>query len=98
MDKQLMQEAECFTGASTQRHLEIENRRRRRRRTEKREDFRGSPGIPGSVRSMAVQKKQGVIPPSVIPPSVIPPSQGPLSARTTDSRRVGNRSERTRGE
>ncbi|XP_037550765.1 ensconsin-like [Nematolebias whitei] len=73
------------TGASTQRHLEIENRRRRRR-TGKREDFRGSPGIPGSVRSMAVQKKQGVI----------PPSQGPLSARTTDSRRVGNRSERTR--
>ncbi|KAM9709009.1 uncharacterized protein map7a isoform 3-T3 [Menidia menidia] len=41
--------------------------------------------MPGSVPSMAVQKKQ----------SVIPPSQGPLSTRTIKSQRVGNRLERT---
>ncbi|XP_017277026.1 ensconsin isoform X2 [Kryptolebias marmoratus] len=42
--------------------------------------------MPGSVPSMAVQKKQGVI----------PPSQGPLSTRTIESQRVGNRSDGTR--
>ncbi|XP_026195203.1 ensconsin isoform X2 [Anabas testudineus] len=36
--------------------------------------------MPGSIRSMAVQKKQ----------SVIPPSQGPLSTRTIESQRRGN--------
>ncbi|XP_029973340.1 ensconsin [Salarias fasciatus] len=39
-------------------------------------------GIPGSIPSMAVQKKQ----------SVVPPSQGPLSTRTIESQRKGNRS------
>ncbi|XP_051251869.1 ensconsin isoform X3 [Dicentrarchus labrax] len=42
--------------------------------------------MPGSISSMAVQKKQ----------SVIPPSQGPLSTRTVESQRKGNGSERTR--
>ncbi|XP_072221775.1 ensconsin isoform X2 [Leuresthes tenuis] len=42
--------------------------------------------MPGSVPSMAVQKKQ----------RAIPPSQGPLSTRTIKSQRVGNRFERTR--
>lgn len=42
-------------------------------------------GMPSSVPSMAVQKKQ----------SVIPPSQGPLSTRTIESQRKGKRSERT---
>ncbi|XP_026159091.1 ensconsin isoform X3 [Mastacembelus armatus] len=41
--------------------------------------------MPGSIPSMAVQKKQ----------SVIPPSQGPLSTRTTGSQRKGTRFERT---
>ncbi|XP_030574377.1 ensconsin isoform X3 [Archocentrus centrarchus] len=41
--------------------------------------------MPSSVPSMAVQKKQ----------SVIPPSQGPLSTRTIESQRKGNRFERT---
>uniref|UniRef100_A0A3P8SM35 Microtubule-associated protein 7a n=1 Tax=Amphiprion percula TaxID=161767 RepID=A0A3P8SM35_AMPPE len=39
--------------------------------------------MPGSIPSMAVQKKQ----------SVIPPSQGPLSTRTIQSQRKGNRAE-----
>ncbi|XP_035529307.1 ensconsin [Morone saxatilis] len=42
--------------------------------------------MPGSISSMAVEKKQ----------SVIPPSQGPLSTRTVESQRKGNGSERTR--
>ncbi|KAF7201325.1 ensconsin isoform X3 [Nothobranchius furzeri] len=42
--------------------------------------------MPGSVPSMAVQKKQ----------SVIPPSQGPLPTRTIESHRTGNKSENTR--
>ncbi|KAM4542071.1 ensconsin isoform 2-T3 [Odontesthes bonariensis] len=42
--------------------------------------------MPGSVPSMAVQKKQ----------SGIPPSQGPLSTRTIKTQRVGNRFERSR--
>ncbi|XP_040915823.1 ensconsin-like isoform X4 [Toxotes jaculatrix] len=41
--------------------------------------------MPGSIPSMAVQKKQ----------SVIPPSQGPLSTRTVESQRKGNAFERT---
>ncbi|XP_047201778.1 ensconsin isoform X2 [Girardinichthys multiradiatus] len=41
--------------------------------------------MPGSIPSMAVQKKQ----------NVLPPSQGPLSTCTFESRRVGNRSEGT---
>ncbi|XP_022605890.1 ensconsin-like isoform X2 [Seriola dumerili] len=40
--------------------------------------------MPGSIPTMAVQKKQ----------SVIPPSQGPLSSRTIDSQRKRNGSER----
>ncbi|TKS86963.1 Ensconsin Epithelial microtubule-associated protein of 115 kDa [Collichthys lucidus] len=40
--------------------------------------------MPGSIPSMAVQKKQ----------SVIPSSQGPLSSRSVDSKRKGNGSER----
>ncbi|XP_022059955.2 ensconsin-like isoform X2 [Acanthochromis polyacanthus] len=39
--------------------------------------------MPGSIPSMAVQKKQ----------SVVPPSQGPLSTRTIQSQRKGNRAE-----
>ncbi|XP_008285683.1 ensconsin isoform X2 [Stegastes partitus] len=39
--------------------------------------------MPGSIPSMAVQKKQ----------SVVPPSQGPLSTRTIQSQRKGNRTE-----
>uniref|UniRef100_A0A1A7X9C5 Microtubule-associated protein 7 n=1 Tax=Iconisemion striatum TaxID=60296 RepID=A0A1A7X9C5_9TELE len=42
--------------------------------------------MPGSMPSMAVQKKQ----------SVIPPSQGPLPTRTIESQRAGNKSENTR--
>ncbi|XP_039459677.1 ensconsin-like isoform X5 [Oreochromis aureus] len=41
--------------------------------------------MPGSVHSMAVQKKQ----------CVIPPSQGPLSTRTIESQRKRNRYEKT---
>nr|XP_019962586.1 PREDICTED: ensconsin-like isoform X3 [Paralichthys olivaceus] len=41
--------------------------------------------MPGSIPSMAVQKKQ----------SGIPPSQGPLSTRTIESQRKGNGFERT---
>ncbi|XP_005477388.1 ensconsin isoform X5 [Oreochromis niloticus] len=43
--------------------------------------------MPGSVHSMAVQKKQ----------CVIPPSQGPLSTRTIESQRKRNRYEKTEG-
>eukprot|EP00064_Thunnus_orientalis_P012953 superscaffoldBa00002049_g12989 len=42
-------------------------------------------GMPGSIPSMAVQKKQ----------SVIPPSQGPLSKHAIESQRKGNGFERT---
>lgn len=52
---------------------------------EKKEVLSESIGMPSSVPSMAVQKKQ----------SVIPPSQGPLSTRTIESQRKGKRSERT---
>lgn len=44
-------------------------------------------GMPGSVSSMAVQKRQ----------SVIPPSQGPFSPRTAESHRRENGWERTGG-
>lgn len=43
--------------------------------------------MPGSVHSMAVQKKQ----------CVIPPSQGPLSTRTIESQSKRNRYEKTEG-
>ncbi|KAM6968716.1 ensconsin isoform 2-T2 [Tautogolabrus adspersus] len=74
-----------------ERHLEIEiqeRRRRRRRRRERRGVLCESIGMPGSIPSMAVQKK-----------SVIPPSQGPLSTRTIEkgSQKKGNASERTGG-
>lgn len=39
--------------------------------------------MPGSISSMAVQKKQ----------SVVPPSQGPLSTRTIQSQRKGNKAD-----
>ncbi|XP_014824447.1 PREDICTED: ensconsin-like isoform X4 [Poecilia mexicana] len=45
--------------------------------------MRESSAMPGSIPSMAVQKKQ----------SVVPPSQGPLSTSTIDSQRVGHRPE-----
>ncbi|XP_017157925.1 MAP7 domain-containing protein 2 isoform X3 [Poecilia reticulata] len=48
--------------------------------------MRESIAMPGSIPSMAVQKKQ----------SVVPPSQGPLSTSTIDNQRVGHRPEGTR--
>ncbi|XP_014910712.1 ensconsin isoform X3 [Poecilia latipinna] len=48
--------------------------------------MRESSAMPGSIPSMAVQKKQ----------SVVPSSQGPLSTSTIDSQRVGHRPEGTR--
>ncbi|XP_054913343.1 ensconsin isoform X2 [Poeciliopsis prolifica] len=48
--------------------------------------MRESTAMPGSIPSMAVQKKQ----------SVVPPSQGPLSTSTVQSQRVGHRPEGTR--
>lgn len=50
---------------------------------ERRGDLSESSAMPGSIPSMAVKKKQ----------SIIPPSQGPLSTCTIESQRVGNRSE-----
>ncbi|XP_043998472.1 ensconsin isoform X2 [Gambusia affinis] len=48
--------------------------------------MRESTAMPGSIPSMAVQKKQ----------SAVPPSQGPLSTSTIKSQRVGHRPEGTR--
>ncbi|XP_023209140.1 ensconsin isoform X2 [Xiphophorus maculatus] len=48
--------------------------------------MRESTAMPGSIPSMAVQKKQ----------SVVPPSQGPLSTSAIESQRVGHRPEGTR--
>lgn len=44
-------------------------------------------GMPGSIPTMAVQKKQ----------SVIPPSQGPLSSRTVDSQKKRSQFEAASG-
>ncbi|XP_032403652.1 ensconsin isoform X4 [Xiphophorus hellerii] len=48
--------------------------------------MRESTAMPGSIPSMAVQKKQ----------TVVPPSQGPLSTSAIESQRVGHRPEGTR--